>query len=71
MDLNVTRYPGAKSNKCIEKSKLANHFSRPSADKDELLFSLDVEEVHVRWFRSSGLSENISEHGCVSAKHTL
>lgn len=50
---------------------MANHFSRPSVDKDEQLFSLDVGEVHARWYRSSGLSKNTSGHDCVSAKCPL
>lgn len=36
-------------------------------DKDEMLFSLGVGEVHVHLFHSSGPSESISVHGYVSA----
>lgn len=36
--------------------------------KDEQLFFLDEEEEDVHWFHSSGPSENIFEHGYVSAK---
>lgn len=53
----------------MDKPDYAHHFLELCVDKDDLLFSLDVGEVHVHFFHSSAPSENISGRGYESALH--